>query len=1523
MLDLSHNLLSSLPRSVNAPALQYLNIGSNEFHQVPASICSLVTLVSLDLSENPDIQALPVEMGKLSALTKLNLKGLRDLNDPPKNVQKECGDCIHYLYSKLHNARGFFRIKMMVVGLANKGKTTLVCRLLGKDCEPNAATNGVDISEWVYRPQLRRTFYFSIWDFGGQEDYYSTHQCFLSQRSLYLLLFSLKDGEKGVQELKPWLNNIALRAPQSLVIIVGTHLDEFTDEERGEVDDLVHKVEQLSLGFRNNLQIKAVIPVGLMHRLKNIDLLKDTIYEHVANYKTRKGEIIMGQKIPASYLTLEKYIRVIQQEVRNGHREPIMHAEEFKTLVQQMELTDICNEDEIKMATLFLTDVGTLLHYDDKGHNLHELYFIDPGWLCDMMSRIITVKERNSFVKEGILDCKAIPQLFKDDMFPWQFFEQYLTLLDRFEIALLLDNKRILIPSKLPDERPSAIDQEEFQRQWWSPHYSRQIIFKSADTPPGFWSRLLSRLMHSVPLVSFALEVTLRNLDDSPSLDSSIPADPFDSTTNPRPSFEEIPAEICLPLSLDRLPQPTIQTTQLLRNFPNPLPAQGISHTFNSSQIQFLYWRTGLFYSDPDIMFRIECLAGSRGRSGSASRFESGSGSRGESESKSGSGSRQEESRGGVLIVTSPTGLGKKIMCQLVDLVLSLITEWYPGIWEGEGPATGLEQKVPCYECLKMRRNDPFEFCFKDYVDLIKDDETPPSKIECRYDENLARNHSAHLADIVPDLLLQDIHRQFLLKIEDLSFSEEPASLLGGGAFSKVYQGKYRSQCCGQSPKQVPVAVKKYSANTGFTELRSEAKLLQKCHHPCLVCLVGVCIHPNMALVMEEAPMGSLQKHLMGTKDKVLIHRLVIHRMAAQVAAALHFLHSTGIIFRDLKAANVLLWSLSPNSLCHCKLTNFETATHLAPMGAKGLLGTKGFIAPEVLYIGKRKQHCIYDHKADIYSFSMFLYQMITRRHPFHDLKPHQINNAVELGERPNLQDISQAETAFHTLTRLMKCCWEDRADKRPSTEKLIRWLCLSSVQSIMSVVPVKSLYSICHSCSVTEDAFTRVCAPLINSSELWLCCDGIDGTELNIINTNTMTKLHKRFTKDYQVQCIALCGDHIWMGTRAGIGPGSLEIFSIHSRDVVHSIRMKEVAISCITCTDSDVFMGTTEGYCLSFSTDIRQIRNSTRPKCRYVSESAIDGILAINKTLWASHTKNIHFLDTCTMRVDPEGLPHAKGALVGALSLSVDGNTVWSAHFGSPILTAWDAHRRVGRFDVDISRHLKNISPDSPQHDMSITAMTPALDTIWVGIATGHILVFEDKELLTWYHSYRDYIRFLSCIPCSGPTTTESCMVVSGGKQFTPPVPGIESLQDCDASEDPDVLVLWEAYTAHTTRQIKLVEDNAPGFFNNHHSMKRMIQRGEFEDGTNLFHRRDTREMESSRDTTYYQTKQAQFGSVDAEQMQEPGSLIHDSLRQRLGQECPEFITPSISGQHCGDTNKPSQSDHRQQVRTYSQIA
>lgn len=55
--------------------------------------------------------------------------------------------------------------------------------------------------------------------------YYATHQYFLSKRSLYLVVWKMDDGKNGLIEVLQWLGNIQARAPNSPVIIVGTHHD--------------------------------------------------------------------------------------------------------------------------------------------------------------------------------------------------------------------------------------------------------------------------------------------------------------------------------------------------------------------------------------------------------------------------------------------------------------------------------------------------------------------------------------------------------------------------------------------------------------------------------------------------------------------------------------------------------------------------------------------------------------------------------------------------------------------------------------------------------------------------------------------------------------------------------------------------------------------------------------------------------------------------------------------------------------------------------------------------------------------------------------------------------------------------------------------------------------------------------------------------------------------------------------------------------------------------------------------------
>ena len=655
ILDLSYNRLTILPNSAVAPNLKNLSISNNQFQTIPLCVCSFVSLTTLNIAHNSEILAIPSELGRLKNLLNLNLDGLNNLKDPPKSVRVTTADCIRYLSSRLRGAREYYHMKMMLVGKQAMGKSTIVARLHNKDIS-NGSTVGVDVSEWKYAPAYnKKTFHFRIWDFAGQEEYHATHQCFLSKRSLYLLVWNVTEGDIGVADLKPWLNSISVGAPDSCVIVVGTFLDKVSEEDRrlGKLDDLLRKVEKLTRQY-HHLVVANITAVGLKGRMENFVKLKDYIYNAAAEYKI-KNQYVMGQKIPMSYHALDNKLSTIHRLVKDGHHEPIMHAAEFQKMVRDLNLVDIQDGDELHTATHFLHEVGALLHYDDRKHNLDDLYFVDPRWLCDLMSTVVTVKQRNPYVKQGILRSKNIPLLFKDKRFPNKYLHQYLTLLTRFEIALPLDkdHKRILIPSMLPERRPDLVVEQQLDNKSC---YKRFIFFRPSmtqghtlphPTPPGLWSRLLSRIMNTVKEVKNILS-------------------------------EYVPVEEEFDLIVSTNVSLTSALTSASEDPDDTFNHQNLSCKKSQGEPEevLVYWRTGLFFKINKLTFSIESL----------SKF------------------KNYQDKDGILIMASRGAEGCKILGQLIDIVEQLISEWYPGL-NGE-----LEQRVPCIECIKNKVPTPFEF---------------------------------------------------------------------------------------------------------------------------------------------------------------------------------------------------------------------------------------------------------------------------------------------------------------------------------------------------------------------------------------------------------------------------------------------------------------------------------------------------------------------------------------------------------------------------------------------------------------------------------------------------------------------------------------------------------------------------------------------------------------------------------------------------------------------------------------------
>ena len=1139
------------------------------------------------------------------------------------------------------------------------------------------------------------------------------------------------------------------------------------------------------------------VPYVALHgrQLQNLKQLKKIIYEEAESY-TIKGEKVMGRQIPVSYNTLYSDLANIRKDVYRGKRSPIMHAAEFREMISRLGLSDISSDEEVKDVTLFLHEVGSLLHYDDRKNNLDDLYFVDPHWLCDMMSVIVTVKERNPFIRNGIIERSCLPLLYRGKQFPTEFLDQYLVLLDRFEVALPLDQAKnhILIPSMLPDVQPLGTDRPSDQVC-----HKRQILFP-IPTPPGFWSRLIARVMHTLQCLRDLIETShgkAANEVDESHLGTLLPqrhtwsGAKAQSLLGKLVHVDSLPEDV-VPLLGHTEPnddRPTSEDVEQqweeVAKLSMSVPTEAASSSLpvmKAGNAIFKYWRSGFNYCDPLLYFLGEDL-----EKASAAEVH------------------------GVHIVVTPGREGCKVYGQLVDLISNLVEEWYPDLLGTQTAQQGLEQRIMCYQCLINGHSDPHVFSKESLVQYIT---------ACTAQRNVPcpNGHEVALDDLVPDLVLADMDKCFLLKEGQVVIEKDASQLIGNGTFGSTYHGRCKKQS---------VAVKVFQMQTkeylsfALNHLRTEVQVLQKGHHPSLVCMVGVLIFPQPCLVMEEAPLGSLDRPLI--KHGTAISRVVLFKLASQIASALKFLHGHSFIYRDLKASNVLLWSLDMDHIVNCKLSGFGITTQAAPLGLKSSNGTPGFIAPEVAYVGENHSHSTYDFKADIFSYAMILFQMITHR------KAINIPNYIEQGRRPCIAGFPVAHTGFHFLTGLMKRCWKHSPTHRPTTDEMLEQLAKPSVKLTMGVHPIASDYSLRTACCYVSKPSLRPSAALVPALtdshdppnvELWLCCDSGKGAEITVYHPDNKATLRQNVIKDNQVLCMAVCGDNVWVASRAGSEFGQLDIYSASTRQAVHRIHLKNTAVSCMTCSDTHIYIGTMEGYIFMYELTLTAIRSNDRPAQQYVVEDCINGLIISPTSLWVSHSRQLLFCNPKNLEaVSSTALPDDMSEYVGHLTLSSSKSLVWSAHMGGHILCAWQTLQETIKFTIDVGPALLKVEPEAEPNDCIITAVCSALDTVWCGMITGHILVFsEEQDFLLHFRPYQEYVRFLLPIASIGPCLSEECMVVSGGKKYLKNE-YLEDVSDNARELDPakglkedsfpefSTVIVWEALRACHMHQVRIL--------------------------------------------------------------------------------------------------------------------
>lgn len=509
-LNLENNQFDILPHQLFALPLltpQSLQISPNPFRAIPSEIRSSSSPTAIyrflaQLSEKAPWRRMKLMLVGNGNIGKTSLKRALSSTAFSNATSSSSSKAISKIKGKAKDA--FKRIGESLSGSSSNEKLSATGNSAANDSSTfdptdTIATDGIDIDDWVVdlddyqecipedksssssttsnpahgdassdEDQMSQVAVLSCYDFAGQDVYYPTHSLFVTSRSIYLVMFSLKDLEGSRVEY--WLQMVHAKAGYtSPVVIVATHEDD-KSVDKNTIPDILAQTKKKYSRFPF---VKGVVSISSKTG-SGIPQLRKLILTLALSHPTMK------EQVPRSYLLLEEEIKKRRKLcgsssssdslVQASHERQTVSLEEWHAMAERC----FFKSKEDSMAALgFLSDVGVVFYFksDSQPGNslasslatnqqkqlsssspvqgLENVVILDPQWIADLLSTVISLK--HNYIKEGVLDESVLPHLWK--LYPRDLHADLLSLLKRFEIVLPMATAgKFMVPSMLPKD---------------------------------------------------------------------------------------------------------------------------------------------------------------------------------------------------------------------------------------------------------------------------------------------------------------------------------------------------------------------------------------------------------------------------------------------------------------------------------------------------------------------------------------------------------------------------------------------------------------------------------------------------------------------------------------------------------------------------------------------------------------------------------------------------------------------------------------------------------------------------------------------------------------------------------------------------------------------------------------------------------------------------------------------------------------------------------------------------------------
>lgn len=464
------NKITKIPEEIkNLKKLRQINFSCNQISEISEFLCELRELTHLDLSNNL-IKYLPSKVANLPKLKLLYLEGNPFDLLPPEIVARGV-DSIRNFIEQMDVPDYLYEAKLVIVGEGRVGKTCISNGLLDDNylLEDESSTEGINITPWIIpsniikniNPNIQRDLQINVWDFGGQEIYHSTHQFFLTKRSIYMIVTESRKEDRH-EDFYYWLNIIKLLGDKSPIIMVLNKADqpnrEIPFKEFQESFPNLIKYSKVSLlsEFRKEfIKFKNDI-IEITSQLPHIGTALPKVWVDI------RFELEKLKQNGLNYISLEGYLELCK-----------MH---YRDLEGALFLSE------------YFHDLGVILHFQ-KDIDLKDTIFLNHQWVTKGVYKILD--DKNIIDQKGRFTTDDILRIWHEKDYN-EKMPQLLSLMrnKKFDLCFELKNGDYLAPRLL------VVD--EIELEWTPDPDSTMFELRYKFMPKGILSRLIVKMHQDI-----------------------------------------------------------------------------------------------------------------------------------------------------------------------------------------------------------------------------------------------------------------------------------------------------------------------------------------------------------------------------------------------------------------------------------------------------------------------------------------------------------------------------------------------------------------------------------------------------------------------------------------------------------------------------------------------------------------------------------------------------------------------------------------------------------------------------------------------------------------------------------------------------------------------------------------------------------------------------------------------------------------------------------------------------------------